>query len=311
VIVAAIVVGPLLCLLPRRGSGAAAGPDRTVPMLACVALVSLLAYLITPETAAGPRGDPLGFAFNLRYAAPALALGLTLLPLAPRLCQARARELTLAALAATLLATLAQGHLWPTRNLAGAIGVGLVVLAALALFNRWRPRGRVVLALAGGLALVFAIVGYPWQQQYLRGRYAFQPHVSELARVWALFRGVHHARVGIVGTYVGFFSYPLDGLDDSNVVQYVAHRGANGSFEPIRTCRGWRAAVDRGHYRYLVTTPARNPWNPSHLGPSPEGRWTASSPAAAVIYRRHANGEPVTVFVLHGPLNPAGCGGRD
>ena len=49
-------------------------------MLGLVALVSLAAYLITPETAAGPAGDPAGFAFNLRYAAPALALSLAVLP---------------------------------------------------------------------------------------------------------------------------------------------------------------------------------------------------------------------------------------
>ena len=44
---------------------------------------SLLAYLATPETAAGPAGHPLGFAFNLRYSAPALALSLVSLALAP------------------------------------------------------------------------------------------------------------------------------------------------------------------------------------------------------------------------------------
>ena len=52
-------------------------------MLGLVALASLAAYLITPETAAGPAGDPAGFAFNLRYAAPALALCFAVLPLAP------------------------------------------------------------------------------------------------------------------------------------------------------------------------------------------------------------------------------------
>ena len=54
-------------------------------MLGLVALASLAAYLITPETAAGPSGHPTGFAFNLRYAAPALVLSLTVLPLAPAL----------------------------------------------------------------------------------------------------------------------------------------------------------------------------------------------------------------------------------
>ena len=52
VIVGAAVVGPLLCLLPGAG--------RTLRMLGLVALVSLAAYVITPETAAGPRAIPPG-----------------------------------------------------------------------------------------------------------------------------------------------------------------------------------------------------------------------------------------------------------
>lgn len=323
VILVLAIAGPLLCVLPRRLGGSVpggrglpgagrgspgAGRDRLVQMLGVVALVSLVAYVLTPETAAGPRGDPVGFTFNLRYAAPALALSLSLLPLAPVFQRGRGRELVLPGLLATLVATLAQGALWPERKLAGAVGVGLVALLALALVGRRPLRGRAPLGAVALTALAVAIAGYPWQQHYLRGRYVFHPHVSDLARVWARFRGVHDARVGIVGTYVGFFSYPLDGLDDSNRVQYVASRGPHGSFQPIRTCRGWRAAVEAGHYRYLVTTPSRNPWNPSHLGFSPEGAWTASSPNARVVYRRVANGEPVTVFELVGPLGVGGCG---
>ena len=51
-IVAMTLAGPVLCLL--RGAGA------TLRMIALVALASLVAYLLTPETAAGPDGDPHG-----------------------------------------------------------------------------------------------------------------------------------------------------------------------------------------------------------------------------------------------------------
>ena len=54
--------------------------------------------------------------------------------------------------------------------------------------------------------------------------------------MWALFRTVHDARVGVVGTFGGFFAYPLYGVDDSNRVQYVAARGPHGSFTPIASC---------------------------------------------------------------------------
>jgi hypothetical protein len=283
-VVAAAVLGPLACLGPRA--------DRTVRMLALVALASLFAYLVTPETAAGPRGDPLGFTFNLRYAAPALALSLTILPLSPLL--SRRRSLTLAGLLAVVGATLAQARLWPARNLVGAVIVGV----AFALLLVARRRAAVV------AAALIVVVGYPLQRHYLRGRYAYHPQISQLAHVWALFRSVHHARVGLVGTFGGFFSYPLYGVDDSNRVQYVAHRGPHGSFTPITSCQAWRSAVDTGHYSWLVATPSRDPWHPHQLGASPEAGWTAP---ARVVYRQLADGQPITVFRLAGRLDPSRC----
>jgi len=276
-VLAAVIIGPVACLR-----------DRSLRPLGLVALAATVAYLLTPEAAAGPRGDPIGFAFNLRYAAPALALSLTLLPLAIR----RARPVLLLILAATLL----QSRLWPSSALIGAIAIAVAGLAIA-----WRPR----LALIAIPAVLVA--GYPIQSHYLRGRYAFHPHVSYLARAWALFRGIHHAHIGVVGAFGGFFSYPFYGLDDSNRVQYIAHRGPHGSFTPIGSCSAWRAAVDDGHFRYLVTTPARDPWHPSRLGPAPEGVWTASSQAARIVYRLVALGQPITVFKLSGALGSTGC----
>jgi hypothetical protein len=290
-IVVAAVIGPLLCLLR--------GATRQLRMVGFVALASVVAYLLTPESAAGPAGNPLGFAFNLRYAAPALTLSLAILPLAPLLARPRVRVLARLFLAAAAVATLAQSNLWPSGHLAPAIAIG-VVAAALTLTGRSR------VALAAFLA-VAVVGGYFLQRHYLRGRYTFQPGVSYLAHTWAFFRGVHHARVGLVGTFGGFFSYPMYGLDDSNRVQYIAHRGPHGSFTPIGTCAEWRAAVNAGNYRYVVTTPARDPWHPKQLDPSPEAGWTASDPAARVLYARQAVGQPISVFELRGPLDPRTC----
>jgi hypothetical protein len=300
VILALVIAGPVLCVLP--------GADRTLRMLGLVALMSLGAYLVTPETAAGPDGQPLGFAFNLRYAAPVLALALPLLPLAPALDGARRRAAVAGALILVLVATLAQGRLWPSRQLAGEIGIAAAVLAlgiAAAVLAR-APRRPLQAAALAGVAVV-VIAAYPWQRHYLHGRYAFQPGVSYLAKVWAFFRHVHHARVGVAGTFGGFFSYPLFGIDDSNHVEYIGSRGPHGSFTAIDSCSQWRAAVNAGHFRYLVTTPARDPWHPKPLRPSPEGAWTASDPAARVVYRRRATGQTIAIYELQGPLNPAAC----
>ncbi len=69
----AAAAGLLLCLL--RGT-----PTQRV--VALVAIASGLAWLIAPTSASGPDGMPRGFESGLRYLAPALILGLALLPVA-------------------------------------------------------------------------------------------------------------------------------------------------------------------------------------------------------------------------------------
>jgi len=202
-------------------------------------------------------------------------------------------------LAALLTATVAQTRLWPAHTV-GAILIGAAALVLLAL-----TRARLALVAA---ALALLVAGYPLQNHYLRGRYVYHPNVSSLAHVWAMFRTIHDARVGVVGTFGGFFAYPLAGLDDSNRVQYVADRGPHGSFTPITTCARWRARVNAAHLKYLITTPARDPWHPRVLSPSPETNWTATDPAAQLIYREQALGQPIVVYRIKGPLHPGECG---
>jgi len=307
-IVALALVGPLLCLLPRSRP--------VLRMLALVALASLVAYLFTPNSAMGPAGDPLGMSYNVRYAAPGLSLAFVLLPLASSLTGPRRRALLTAVLAAVFVATIAEQVLWPGKYVRGAVVVGAVaaVIAATAVMlragplrlPRWRLAalpiaGVVVLAGAGAAA------GYAWQRHYLRLRYAYRPGISHLSKVWELFRRIHHARVGLVGTYGSYFGYPLMGVDDSNTLLYVAAHGPHGSFTPIRSCRAWRAAVNAGHFQYLVTTPRRDFWDQNHLFPSPEDAWTITDPAAHVVYHRHALGQPIGVYRIRGRLDPAAC----
>ncbi len=307
VLLAAAVLGPLLCLLPGAG--------RTVRMLALVALAGLVAYLLTPNGAAGPPGDPIAFAFNLRFALPALALGFAVMPLAPLLRgRPAARGALIAALVAAFAATADQASLWPHQHYRAAVGFGIVglglgmaVVWAPLSAPRWRA-GRIAVA-AGAVVLLGAgaAAGYPWQQRYLRGRYGPKPKTSNLAPVWDYFRGMRNVRIGLVGTYGEFFSYPLIGNDDSNRVQYIARYGPHGSFTPITSCREFRRAVSDGHFRYLITTPTRNFWIPHELFYSPEGSWTVSDPAAHLVLSYLAAGRRVSVFRLSGPLNPGAC----
>jgi len=300
VIAGAGVLGPLLCLLP--------GANRSLRMLAVVALAALAAYLLTPNSAMGPEGDPVGFSFNMRYSGPGLALAFAILPLAPALQTPRRQIALITAVAVTLIATVSHASLWPTRHAAAAAAVGAAVLTIGLLFAALRNARRALsLGLLATLLLAGAAVAYPWQRHYLRGRYAYRGGISHLSPVWAFFRTIGHARVGVAGTYGEFFSYPLLGIDDSNRVQYVAQRGPHGSFTPIGSCRQWRAAVNAANLRYLVTTPERDFWRPSRLRPAPEGGWTATDPTARVVLRTRASGQPIEVFALRGPLHPHGC----
>ncbi|HET9185169.1 MAG TPA: hypothetical protein VFN82_03415 [Solirubrobacterales bacterium] len=75
-LVAAAAAGLVFCLV--RGT-----PAQRVAAL--VGIASGLAWLTAPTSASGPEGMPRGFESGLRYLAPALVLGLTLLPTGVRL----------------------------------------------------------------------------------------------------------------------------------------------------------------------------------------------------------------------------------
>jgi hypothetical protein len=299
-IASASVLGALLCLLP--------GASRTLRMAALVALAGLVAYVLTPNSAMGPDGDPVGFSFNLRYAAPPIALAFALTPLAPVLQTPRRQLALTVGLVTVLAATVAEPALWPARHSALAIAFGVIAALACLGFARYRHAGRAVLAVVAAGLLALAAGGYPYQRHYLRARYVYRPSVSHLSGVWAFFRKVHHARVGLVGTYGEFFSYPLTGIDDSNRVVYIAAHGPHGSFSPITSCRQWRSAVNAGHFRYLVTTPERDFWRPARLRAAPEAAWTNRDPGARLLFRRRAGGQTISVFELREPLDASLCG---
>ncbi len=307
VLLAAAVLGPLLCLLPGAG--------RMVRMLAVVALTGLVAYLLTPNGAAGPEGHPIAFAFNLRFALPALVLGFAVMPLAPLLHGRSAVQSAMGAgLVAAFAATADRASLWPHQHYRAAIVFGVVILAlgmavvwAPLALKRWRA-SRIALVTGAVILLgASAAAGYPWEQRYLRRWYGPKPKTSELARVWDYFRGIRDARIGLVGTYGEFFSYPMMGKDDSNRVQYIARYGPHGSFIPINSCQEFRRAVSAGQFRYLIATPTRNFWDPHRLAFSPEGSWTISDSNAHLLFSYLAAGRRVSVFGLSGMLNPGGC----
>ncbi len=114
------------------GAGAYAlwrGGEPLVRVLGAVVLFTAIAYVFTPLTAAGEEGMPIAFEWNVRYMAPAAAVGLALLPCLPAArAGERARQITLGFLVIVFVATAASLVQWQQGHVKGAVAAGVGVL---------------------------------------------------------------------------------------------------------------------------------------------------------------------------------------
>ncbi|HSZ05947.1 MAG TPA: hypothetical protein VK778_12230 [Solirubrobacteraceae bacterium] len=280
-------------------TGALSG-DRPVRVLAVVAGAAGVTYLFLPTGATGLEQGSILFQINLRYATPALALGIVLVPVVVRLRAPRALAALGPGLALVLLASQLERELWPTQTarhvafLAACAVVAAVGWRARSL--RWRSRATpaTTAALACGALLVLVVAAFAAQRHYFARRYlvGFQtsPALGEVYR-WA--QGVAHARIGLYGTVE---QYPLYGARDTNVVDYLGERTSDGGYRPISSCRAWRESLSAGGYAYVVLTPA--PTSPIPL------RWTAGDPAATLVLNPAPS---FYVFRMSTRASSAGC----
>ncbi len=283
-ILAVAVLGGVLCL--------GLGPGRTTRLLGLAALAALVAYVVTPGSASGPFGRPLGFSYNLRYCVPALVLGLTAAPLAAPVARGIGRWLLVVLLVVLFAVTLAEPELWgPGYSLGAQIAVAAGLLA-LGLGLAARPWHAAVLRRAGARAAGGAAVlvlagagvaaGYGGERHYLRTRYRTMPRLPTVSALWRWADRQHGRRIAVGGTFGWYFAYPLYGSGASNTVVYLGAHRAHGAFTPYASCRAWRAAINRGHYDDVVTSSTRVQWR--HIpAPAPEAGWTAGDPAARLV----------------------------
>jgi hypothetical protein len=302
------------------------GRTPVIRMLGIVALLSGLAYLVTPLTAAGPEGDPTAFTTNLRYASPAIGLGAMLLGVDAGLLRPRVQPWLLGALVILLLVQAVpvwdlHGHLWTRHFLLGAIGLAfflILVPVGLAVLGQrgWDPW-----TLGAGAALALALVvaiGWPNSDDYVKDRYRAStaprnfPTGMKAALAWFNRAAPHDSRIAVVGGRPGFKQYIFYGDDLSNHVQYVAHHGPHGAYLPIASeaaqkgddprapdeCREWITALNEGAYRYAVIGPDQRTQSSAPV----EATWTRAAGGAQV-----EETDNVFVFTLNGQLNPAGC----
>jgi hypothetical protein len=266
---------PLLALLHRRDEN---GPYRTeivpsVEVLAvagAVGLATALAWLVAPTSASGPDGIPRGFESGLRYLAPAIVLGLTLLPTVS-----------------------------PLRFRLGGAGHpsnGRILKMPGSLVRHLSGRGMPRALLAATILLAIAL-GYPIQRHYLQSRYetpTFTAPGLNAAFAWA--RDMTNARIATTSTR----QYPLFGTDLSNQVQYLGIEQPHGGFRPPAGCRRYLQLLNKGDYDYLVATRDRvEPGKPPY---PPAAMWAEAAGGKALLRT-----PPTVVFELPDPLRPSAC----
>jgi hypothetical protein len=205
-----------------------------------------------------------------------------------------------------------------TGRLPGTAALALTVVALPLLLVFLSRRGLAAVALAGiGAAAVIALAvfGRFAQDHYLDERYSSsapdypkteQP-ATELgqglgaAYDWA--RSTHDLKIALSGTMGALFQYGLWGWDSSNDVRYVGEKGPRGSFNEIRQCPEWIAALNDADYDYVITTPTYHQDDPAADTAPIQRRWIAR----AGNVQRVAGANLVDVWRVTGPLDPLAC----
>jgi hypothetical protein len=319
-VLVAVIGGFLLAIFRGRTS--------MIRMLGVVALLSGIAYLFTPLTAAGPEGDPTAFTTNLRYASPAIGLGAMLLGVDAGLLRPRILPWLLGALAVLLLVQAVpvwdlSGHQWIRHFVLGAIGLAFFVILVPVGLAIWSQRGgdAWLVGAAGLLALIAVVaIGRPKSDDYLNGRYQAStaprdfPAGMKAALAWFNRADPHDSRIAIVGGRPGFKQYIFYGDDLSNRVQYVAHHGPHGAYTPIASeaaqngnapqpavalqCREWITSLNDDDYAYAVIGPDQRTQSKAPV----EATWTAAAGGTKV-----ETTDDVSVFRLNPSLDAGAC----
>ena len=210
-------------------------------MLGFVAGFAAIAYIFTPLTAAGDAGAPTGFERNVRYFAPALVLGVAILPLLPDLRKGRRPYILLGVLGVLLLESLITSNQWDNvgyRPGAFSLAILLVAVPVVAVLALQRKLP-VVLVGAGVLVALAAgtVYGHEREKDYLDGRYRVDTVPDQIPlgvpEAMGITNGLTDEHIALGGTTAGFKQYLFYGRDLSNRVQYLGDRGSNGTFRPI------------------------------------------------------------------------------
>jgi hypothetical protein len=266
VIALAVLGGTVLGVVRRSATG--------LRLLAVVGGLSLVLFVVTPQYLL-IGGEPYFFVFNLRYATPALVLGLVALPLA--LPRAGAWLLGTYAAAAAVTALDPTAWPWPfgwavIQDRAagrdawwGVLGAGAVLAGWWLLAQGPRRAAATARGAAAVMAITTAAVLAAALPGYRDGRYDETPPFPETF-AWA--RSLESSRIVVTGLLTQV-QYPLFGDDRTNHVQYAGIVQDDAGFRPATSCAEWAALLRAGRYDHVLVTPGTVTTTPPQ-----EAEWT-------------------------------------
>lgn len=229
--------------------------------IGAAALIGAAVYLVTPFSAAGPDGFPVGFEWNLRYLAPALALGLTAVAswaggLDPRGRTYRWLPAFLLILAIATTVTSSVLFVWRTLDAAWIAGAVVFVSGAIVLLRR-RPQLGIPIVV-GAFALAIFTIGLVDRARYLERPTGETPsyYLGDL-HLQAEAGRLDGMRVGFTGQLAALAQYRLRGADFGTEATYIGVEQPHGGFRAVRSCRELERVIEEQGIEVVVATPDR------------------------------------------------------
>jgi hypothetical protein len=220
--------------------------DARIPLLFAGAVLTAVAYAITPYTAQGLVGMPVLVNANTRYMAPALVLAAPLLALAAAQLR-RLRPVLELVLLVFLIAALHRYLPVPTKRVA-LTAAALAVAAGVAVVL---VRGSTRRVLGYAAAAVLAAVAVAYHYQRVLARTPFVPGDPTVAYVLA--HDPAHTRIGITGSWTAQGLVPVAPLSGPRLENTVAYVGpwVRHRLEVYRSAEPFVTAVRRERYPLL------------------------------------------------------------
>jgi hypothetical protein len=303
------VAWPLLLAAALAGAGWSLSRRRPPAerVAGAAALAGLAAYLFTPLSAAGEEGAPIGFALNLRYAAPSLGIALALLPLCPPLrTRPGAASALLGAFVVSVALTAGEAtEAWTRPEASVPASIAIVAVGGatgLVLFRIQRRGATARVAACAAALLVLVAAGRAGSESYLDDRYVNGAGYGlGGAAAWA--QDEHDTSIALAGTTGAYLQYAFYDADLSNRVQWLGADGPRGGFGRIGDCEEFAVALEEGDFEFAVVTGDVDLDAPATVTPAPERAWLSGLEGATRVF----SDPGAVVFALERDLG-GGCG---